>query len=199
MTLRKPAITDQVRPAPFDERDGVMARDDQGRYVIAWTRHLAHSPARVWRAITEQSEVRVWARGTWQFEPCVGGSMQLCLDNSLPASERVVDPGVVTIYEPPHLLEFRVGAYAGDSEQDGEHIIQWSVQPEASGCVLGFSDTFAPGRRARNAIVCGWQYMLDQLELELSPAGADWSTRDSEMERIYWRYRKMQRPEHWTH
>ena len=44
-------------------------------------------------------------------------------------------------------------------------------------------------------IVCGWQYMLDQLELFLSPAGSDWSTRDVEMERIYWRYRNMPRLE----
>lgn len=198
MTTSQPETEPLIRPEPFDARDGTIGRDDQGRYVIAWTRHLAHAPERVWRAITEQGEVGEWARGNWQFEPCVGGAMQLCLDNSRVPEERVSDPGVVTAYEPPHLLEFRVAAYEADSEQDGEHILRWSVQPESGGCVLRFSDTFEPGRRVRNAIVCGWQYMLDQLELYLSPAGSDWSTRDVEMERIYWRYRKTSRPASWS-
>ena len=66
-----------IQPEPYDERDGTLARDDQGRYVIAWSRHLTHSPERVWRAITEQAEVGVWARGSWAFEPRVGGSIQL--------------------------------------------------------------------------------------------------------------------------
>lgn len=189
-----PLITEgQIRPDPFDAHDGTIGRDDQGRHVIVWTRRLSHSPERVWRAITEQNEVGEWARGNWQFEPHIGGAMQLCLDNSRPLDERVSDPGVVTAYEPPNLLEFRVGAYDADSEQDGEHILRWSVQPESAGCVLGFSDTFEPGRRVRNGIVCGWQYMLDQLELHLSPSGSDWSTQDVEMERIYWRYRNMPR------
>lgn len=198
MTVAQEITESSSRPTPFDSQDGTIERDDQGRYVIAWTRRLAHSPERVWRAITEQSEVGQWARGNWQFEPRVGGAMQLCVNNSLPPAERIVDPGVVTAYEPPNLLEFRVSGYAADSDQDGEHILRWSVQPKSGGCVLGFSDTFEPGRRIRNAIVCGWQYMLDQLELYLSPAGSDWSTRDVEMERIYWRYRNMPRPSDWS-
>jgi len=195
MTTSQSTTEVPVRPQPFDAHDGTIGRDDEGRYVIAWTRHLAHAPERVWRAITEQSEVGEWARGNWQFEPNVGGKMQLCLDNSLPLEDRIYDSGVVTAYEPPHLLEFRVSAYAADSDQDGEHILRWSVQAESDGCVLGFSDTFEPGRRVRNGIVCGWQFMLDQLEFHLTPTGSDWSTRDVEMERIYWRYRNMQRPE----
>lgn len=184
-----------IQPEPYDERDGTLARDDQGRYVIAWSRHLTHSPERVWRAITEQAEVGVWARGSWAFEPRVGGSIQLCLDNSRPEDERIYDAGIITAFDPPRLLEFRVGAYAADTEQDGEHIIRWSVHPEEGGCLLGFCDTFAPGRRVRNSIICGWQYMLDQLEFYLSSGSCDWSTSEAEMERIYWRFRKMVRTE----
>jgi len=187
-----------IRPEPFDAQDGTIERDAEGRYVIAWTRQIAHPPERVWRAITDAREVGQWARGNWDFEPRVGGRMQLCLDNSLAPEDQVCDPGRVTAYEPPHLLEFRVGSYGADSAQDGEHILRWSLQADANGCVLGFSDTFEPGRRVRNSIVCGWQYMLDQLELHLSPAGSDWSTRDVEMERIYWRYRNLSRPAGWS-
>lgn len=194
MTEAQPATESALRPEPFDSRDGTIARDDQGRYIVAWTRHLTHSPDRVWRAITDQSEVSAWARGEWAFEPWVGGTLQLCLDNSRPSEERVYDPGVVTAYDPPRLLEFKVSAYDADTESDGEHILRWSVQAESGGCVLSFSDTFEPGRRVRNGIICGWQYMLDQLEAHLSPTGANWRTVDAEMERIYWRYRNMPRP-----
>ena len=187
-----------IRPEPFDANDATLARDDQGRYVIAWVRHLTHSPERVWRAITDQNEIGQWARGSWDFEPWVGGNIQLCLDNSLPAEDRVYDPGLVIAYDPPKLLEFKVGAYAADTEQDGEHILRWSVQPEGDGCVLGFTDIFEPGRRVRNGIVCGWQFMLDQLGAHLSSTGSDWGKRDAEMERIYWRYRNLEKPAGWS-
>ena len=186
-----------IRPEPFDANDGTLARDDQGRYVIAWVRHLKHSPERVWRAITDQNEIGQWARGSWDFEPRVGGNIALCLDNSLPPKERVYDPGLVTAYDPPKLLEFKVSAYAADTAQDGEHILRWSVQPDGDGCVLGFTDIFEPGRRIRNSIVCGWQFMLDQLSAHLSPAGSDWGKSDTEMERIYWRYRNLEKPADW--
>ena len=198
MSKSQPSPESPIRPEPFDPGDGTIERDVEGRYVIAWTRRLAHPPERVWRAITQAQEVGKWARGNWDFEPRVGGTMQLCLDNSVAPEDQVRDAGRVTAYEPPHLLEFRVGSYGADSAQDGEHILRWSLQAAADGCVLGFSDTFEPGRRVRNAIVCGWQYMLDQLELHLSPAGSDWRTRDVEMERIYWRYRNLSRPAGWS-
>lgn len=186
----------KVQPSPFDERDGVIYIDDAGRQVLSYQRMLNHSLERVWSAISDPQEVRRWARASWDFEPWIGGKMSLILGGE-DDPDRVEDEGTVSAYDPPKVLEFRIPYYSTNGPETGEHILRWELEPDRSGTLLRFSDVFAPGQRVPNAIASGWHFMLDRLEEDLAGAGPNWENRDSEMERIYWRYRTAPRPAGW--
>lgn len=186
----------KVQPNPFDERDGVIIVDDAGRQVLRYERSLEHAIERVWAAITEPGEVRRWAQASWDFEPWVGGQMRLILGGEDDA-DRVEDDGTVTAYDPPRVLEFTIPYYSTNGPESGEHILRWELQADRAGTVLRFSDLFAPGQRVHNAIASGWHFMLDRLAEDLEGIGPTWESRDSEMERLYWRYRNAPRPRGW--
>ncbi|MEM7218005.1 MAG: SRPBCC domain-containing protein [Pseudomonadota bacterium] len=192
-----PEHTLEVAPQPFEHGDGRILLGSDGAQQLHYERLLKHPPERVWRAITDSGEISRWARASWDFEPRVGGAMELILNNSRDPADWVRDPGVVSAYEPPRLLEFTIDYYTADGIDAGPHVLRWTLAPAGDGCLLTFSDRFAPHKRAPNSIACGWHYMLDQLEQDLGGAGADWQTRDDEMTRIYWRYRNATRPDGW--
>lgn len=186
----------KVRPSPFDERDGVIIIDDAGRQLIRYERSLEHAIERVWSAISNPQEVRRWAKASWDFEPWVGGRMRLILGEQDDRNQ-VEDEGTVTAYDPPNVLEFTIPYYSTNGPESGEHILRWELRADRAGTVLRFSDVFAPGQRVHNAIACGWHFMLDRLEEDLEGIDPSWESRDSEMERLYWRYRNAPRPPGW--
>jgi uncharacterized protein YndB with AHSA1/START domain len=186
----------KVQPNPFDKRDGIIYIDDAGRQVLSFERLLEYPVERVWTAITDPQEVRKWARARWDFEPWTGGKMTLVLGITND-SDGDRDEGVVTAYTPPTVLEFTIPYYAADGPDSGEHKLRWELRSTNDGTLLKFSDVFAPGQRVRNAIATGWHYMLDRLEEGLAGTSPSWDNRDSEMERIYWRYRRAPRPLGW--
>ncbi len=186
----------KVQPSPFDERDGVIFIDDAGRQVLRYERLLEHAVERVWSAISDSQEVRRWARASWDFEPRIGGKMSLILGEE-DDPDRVQDDGTVTAYDPPNVLEFTIPYYSTNGPESGEHILRWELEPNRAGTLLRFSDVFAPGQRVHNAIASGWHFMLYRLEEDLAGVSPNWESRDSEMERIYRRYRSAPRPPGW--
>lgn len=187
----------QVRPCPFEAGDGTIRLDADGHQTLIWERPLQHGIEQVWHTLTDGNEVRTWARASWDFEPRVGGAMTLILDHGAQAEDQIRDQGRVSAWQPQRLLEFTINYYNANGPDTGEHVLRFALAPDGDGCILHFSDRFAVGQRVPNSIACGWHFMLDRLEEHLVGTAADWSARDAEMERIYWRYRNAPRPDGW--
>lgn len=127
---------------------GVLERaEDQWR--LRFTRHLAHAPGKVWRAVIEAEHRDAWFPQRIVGEWRVGAPLTF-------TSEFGDFDGEVTAFEPGTLVEFRWGT----------DLIRIEVSPDAGGTLLVLSDTFGEqGKAARDA--AGWHVCLDALEASL--------------------------------
>jgi uncharacterized protein YndB with AHSA1/START domain len=120
---------------------------DQWR--LRFTRHLAHPPERVWRAIVEAEHRDTWFPQRVEGEWRVGAPLAF-------RSEYGDFDGEVLAFDPPSSVEFRWGT----------DTLRLEVRAEGAGSVLVLSDTFAEqGKAARDA--AGWHVCLDALERAL--------------------------------
>ncbi len=134
---------------PVNTSDGVLERTDN-TWRLRFTRRLAHSPEKVWRAITEAEHRDAWFPQRIEGEWRVGAPLKF-------VSEYGDFEGEVLAYEPPSAVEFRWGT----------DVIRMEVRAEAGGSVLTLLDTFAEhGKAARDA--AGWHACLDLLEEALT-------------------------------
>ena len=142
------------------ERDGRLEQVGD-RWQIRFTRSLAHSPEKVWRAITDPEHRKAWFPDTsiGDFET-VGARLQF----EYPGGDF---DGEVLAVDRPKLLEIRWGT----------DILRFELRPDGAGTVLVFSDTITEvGKGARDT--AGWHSCIDRLESALdgtSPDGnPDW-------------------------
>jgi uncharacterized protein YndB with AHSA1/START domain len=120
------------------------------RWRLRFSRRFAHSPGKVWRAITEPEHLKAWFPqqlvGDWR----VGAPLRF-------ASAYGDFDGEVLAFEPPRLVEFRWGT----------DTIRMEVVPDGDGSLFTLLDTFDElGKAARDA--AGWHTCLDNLEQELN-------------------------------
>ncbi len=115
-----------------------------GRHVLRMRRRLAHRPERVWRAITDPSQIKHWFPAEVQLEVAVGAPVRFSFGGE----------GTVTAAEPWRLFEFTWGGT----------ILRWELAPDGDdGCVLDFIHTFddLPGAAS---FAAGWDACLTGLE-----------------------------------
>ena len=160
---------------PADARDtaaGALEVRDDGKYVLRFERRLAHSPERVWRALTEPEELRQWFPTDIEGERRLGAKLRFVFRDDAPKAADMPellehDPvdldGELTEFDPPRVLAYTWG---------DEHL-RWELEPTADGCRLAFAHTFDERsgiphpagvlrRAARDA--SGWEVCLDALE-----------------------------------
>jgi uncharacterized protein YndB with AHSA1/START domain len=123
-------------------------------YTLALERHLRHSPAKVWRVITEREYLHQWfpahVIGEWRVGEELRFEFQHGEGDEL--SEEELRGEVLTV-EPERLLEFRWG----------KHILRCELIPDKDGCRLIFSEHLEDASMgARNA--AGWEWCLQNLE-----------------------------------
>ena len=119
------------------------------RWRLRFTRRLAHTPDKVWRAIVEPAHRDAWFPQRIVGDWSVGAALKF-------ESEYGDFDGEVLAYEPPSLVEFRWG-----TDQ-----IRLEVRPDGEGTLLTLLDTFdEQGKAARDA--AGWHVCLDALESSL--------------------------------
>jgi uncharacterized protein YndB with AHSA1/START domain len=132
--------------------------DNQWR--LRFTRQLAHSPDKVWRAITEPVHLEAWFPNRIVGEWSVGAPLRF----EYRGGEFPSFDGEVLAYEYPSLLEFRWGT----------DTIRFEIRPHASGCTLTLVDTFDElGKAARDG--AGWHECLDNLEHHLDGTTPPWA------------------------
>ena len=115
-------------------------------------RALAHRPEKVWRALTEPSQLNQWF--PFDVEPTleVGGTVRF--------SDRAGGPpttGLITDLEPPKLL-----AYTWETDH-----LRWELSASATGCVLVLTHTMHD-RYGTASFAAGWHACIDRLDAVLA-------------------------------
>jgi uncharacterized protein YndB with AHSA1/START domain len=141
-----------------------------GLSTLRFERRLAHSPEKVWRALTDPAELTHWfpqdLAGT--FGP--GEKLSFVFRGEPPVLNGEVlreFSGEVLEFDPPRVLAY---TWAGDT-------LRFTLAPDGAGCLLVFTDTFAEhGKAARDG--AGWHVCLQALHARLdgaaAPAGNRW-------------------------
>ncbi|MDI5977511.1 SRPBCC family protein [Amycolatopsis magusensis] len=121
--------------------------------VLRFERELAHSPAKVWRAITEPAEMARWFPALIAAELKPGAKMEFTFPG-----EDEPSYGEILEYDSPKVYAFRWNA----------DVLRFEILPAVSGCVLVFTHTMAEGARfTAHRTAAGWDTCLAALSAEL--------------------------------
>lgn len=135
-------------------KNGTAAQLPDGRTSVKFERTFDHSVARVWKAITDPTELSIWYPGT-EFEHYTGAKFTHIFQGACEGGPGRLD-GKVTIFDPPRKL---VCSY-----QDGSSII-WELKRHGDGCLLKFENIHGGGAGEEDhmSILTGWHTHLDVL------------------------------------
>ena len=135
---------------------GTVRKLDDGRYALRFERRFPHPVAKVWRALTEVDELRVWfveildyERSRLTFEP--GADLAF-----LTSSGESAGSGRVVACEPPTLLEYTWGT----------ETLRFELTEDGAGTVLVFTNIVDDHDTAA-AVEPGWGTGLDRLGARL--------------------------------
>lgn len=140
-----------------------------GEPTLRFERRLRHAPAKVWRAVTDPTEMKHWFPAAVEAELRPGAPMRFVFPE-----EAVVDgawDGEVLEVDEPKVFMFRWNA----------DVLRIELIPDGDGCRLVFSQTLGGGRvgfLAAGRTAAGWDTCLDQLVAGLDGSSApdreDW-------------------------
>jgi uncharacterized protein YndB with AHSA1/START domain len=150
---------------------------ENGQAVLRFERRLAHPPEKVWRAVTEPSELAHWFPATVELELRPGAPVHFAEED--PAIGE--STGEVLEVDPPKVFAFRWG---GD-------VLRFELVPDGAGCRLHFSHALSGGdvwgdEKFAAQHSAGWDACLELLGARLdgltSEAGSmtEWFVRNEE-------------------
>lgn len=125
-----------------------------GRTVLRMERALNHPPEKVWRALTEPSELAGWFPAAVELDLRLDGAISFTFPDG--EGDFIEDPdntGVIRAYDPPRLLEFTWGA----------EIQRWELTPTTDGCLLKLTTTY-DDRPGSASFTAGWTVCFDALD-----------------------------------
>lgn len=123
-------------------------RTVDGRAVLRFERRLAHPPEKVWRAITEPSQLEHWFPAAVEGERAIGARLRFVF----PEGEAPPQEGTITEFEEPRVFAFTWG----------ESLLRVELRPDDGGCTLVFTHTF-DDRPSAASYTVGWQGCLAAL------------------------------------
>jgi uncharacterized protein YndB with AHSA1/START domain len=109
-------------------------RTIDGKPVLRFERRLRHSPAKVWRAVSDPAELAHWFPAAVEAELTPGAPMRFTFPE-----EAVVDgawDGEVLEVDPPKVYMFRWS----------QDVLRFELLPDGDGCRLIFTQTIGGGR-----------------------------------------------------
>jgi uncharacterized protein YndB with AHSA1/START domain len=128
------------------------------RCVLRFERLLSHPVEKVWRALTDPSELTSWFPSDVEMELAPGARIRFVFrDGEGPPLD-----GEITELDPP-----RVFAYTW-----GDALLRWELAPEGGATRLVFTHTFED-RAGAASFAAGWHGCLDALELMLDGRPVD--------------------------
>ncbi len=144
---------------------GTFGMTADGRCALRFERQLRHSPATVWRALTETDQLRAWFVDIIDYDRLrldltPGAQLDFYVKPGFGDTEAI--RGEIVRADPPRLLEFT---------WDGE-TLSFELTPAGDGCLLVFTNIF-DDRDAASALGAGWHAGLDRLDALLDDRAAD--------------------------
>ena len=131
---------------------GASVRHDGARWTLVFVRELKHEPRKVWRAITDPSELKAWAPFDANRDLGATGPVQLTMAGPQPEAMA----GTVRRAEMPRLLEYTWG----------EDVLRWEIEPIPGGSRLTLHHT-VEDRSWLAKVSAGWHICIDVLERAL--------------------------------
>src|SRR5690349_3049121 len=134
----------------MDDTDlGTLTREGD-RWMLTFTRRLAHPREKVWRAVTEPAHLAAWYPQEIVGERRAGAPLRFV------SSAGDGFDGQMLVFDPPEVMEFSWGADR----------LRIELQADGAGTLLTLTDTFDElGKAARDA--AGWHECLDRLTDDL--------------------------------
>jgi uncharacterized protein YndB with AHSA1/START domain len=135
---------------PGPPGDAKLSTDD-GRWTLIFIRQLDQPPAAVWTALTEPAEIDQWAPFAATAPLTTPGRTTLTM---VDGDERTDLPAVVTLVDPPVVLEYTWGS----------DTLRWELAPVGGGTRLTLRHTLASPSPGMGAMVAaGWHLCLEVL------------------------------------
>jgi uncharacterized protein YndB with AHSA1/START domain len=125
-----------------------------GEPTLRFERRLRHTPAKVWRAVTDPAEMRHWFPAAVEAELRPGASMRFTFPDDAPVDG--VWEGEVLEVDEPKVFMFRWNA----------DVLRFELIPDGDGCRLVFTQTIGGGTiglLGAGRTAAGWDTCLDQL------------------------------------
>jgi uncharacterized protein YndB with AHSA1/START domain len=140
-------------------RDGQLVEVGGDRVAVRFERRLAHSPQRVWRAVTESGELAKW----FPARPEIGGERRVGAELTFvyPNDEAPPESGEIVEFEEPKLFAFTWRSSGADAQ-----LLRFELEPEGDGTRLVFTHELPRPDSAK--VAAGWELCLDDLEAALS-------------------------------
>ncbi|MGW6276447.1 SRPBCC family protein [Kribbella sp. NPDC055071] len=134
-------------------------RSENGRTVLRMRRELRHPAEKVWRAITDPSQLAGWFPATVELDLRLDGPVKFTFEHDPGAPIAEQASGVIRAYEPPRLLEYTWGV----------EVLRWELEPTSDGCTLQLTATYddRPGSASFSG---GWMLCFDALDRVLGGA-----------------------------
>jgi uncharacterized protein YndB with AHSA1/START domain len=126
---------------------------ENGRTVLRMRRDLRHPAEKVWRAITEPSQLAGWFPAAVELDLRLDGPIKFTFEEDPGAPVDEHSSGVIRAYEPPHLIEYTWG----------DEVLRWEVQPTVDGCTLHLTATY-DDRAGSASFSGGWTLCFDALQ-----------------------------------
>jgi uncharacterized protein YndB with AHSA1/START domain len=126
---------------------------ENGRTVLRMRRDLRHPAEKVWRAITEPSQLAGWFPAAVELDLRLDGPVTFTFEQDPGAPVDEQSSGVIRAYEPPHLIEYTWG----------DEVLRWELQPTAEGCTLHLTATY-DDRAGSASFSGGWSLCFDALQ-----------------------------------
>ncbi|TDW22336.1 SRPBCC family protein [Kribbella kalugense] len=125
---------------------------ENGRTVLRMRRELRHPVEKVWRAITEPSQLAEWFPAAVELDLRLDGAIKFTFEQDPGAPVDEQSSGVIRAYEPPHVLEYTWGV----------EVLRWELVPNADGCTLHLTATY-DDRAGSASFSGGWTLCFDAL------------------------------------
>ena len=144
-----------------DAELGTLTRQGD-RWMLTFTRRLAHPREKVWRAVTEPEHLAAWYPQEIVGERRAGAPLRFV------SSAGDGFDGQMLVFDPPEVMEFTWGTDR----------LRIELRADGAGTLLTLTDTFDElGKAARDG--AGWHECLDRLVSELDgtpqrPMGELW-------------------------
>ena len=132
------------------------------RAMLVFRRRFPHPPERVWKALTDPSELSRWYMTKASIDPRVGGEVDF-----LAGPSQLHVTGRILTWEPPRGFEheWKV-APRGELPSGEDALIRWELRPDGEGTVLHLEHRNL-NRETALGFAPGTHSFLDRLEAQL--------------------------------